>query len=51
MTKFVVGNVVGVLILLIGCIVTFTGQMIPAMWELTSVIWIAYWSLKCMREE
>jgi len=50
MSKFAIGNILGVLILLIGCIFTFQGPMIPAMWQLLSVFWVAFWSLKCMKE-
>lgn len=31
--------VLGVFALLIACIVLFDGPMVPAMWQLTSVIW------------
>jgi len=51
MSKFAIGNILGVLILLIGCIFTFQGPMIPAMWQLLSVFWVAFWSLKCMKED
>lgn len=32
--------IIGVIILLIICLWTFEGTMIPAMWELLSMIWI-----------
>jgi len=41
--------VFGVLFLLAICIYTFEGTMIPAMWQLSSVIWILVW-LKFIQE-
>ena len=43
MKSFLVGAVVGVFVLLLVCIAAFEGQMIPAMWQLTSVIWMFVW--------
>ena len=51
MSKFVIGNLIGVLILLVACIAMFDGKMAPAMWQLTSLFWIVFWTAKCMKED
>ena len=37
---------VGVFVLLAACILLFDGVMVPAMWQLTSVIWIMWQMFK-----
>lgn len=51
MSKFIIGTIVGVIVLLVSCIIEFEGTMAPAMWQLTSLIWIVFWYTKCLREE
>ena len=43
MKSFLVGAVIGVFVLLLVCIAAFKGQMIPVMWQLTSIIWMFVW--------
>lgn len=50
-TKFTAGNILGVLILLVICLLTFDGPLIPAIWQLTSLIWVVFWSYHCDKEE
>ena len=51
MSKFTIGTIVGVIVLLVSCIIEFEGTMAPAMWQLTSLIWIVFWYTKCMDED
>ena len=51
MSKFTIGTIVGVIVLLVSCIIEFEGSMAPAMWQLTSLIWIVFWYTKCMDED
>ena len=51
MTKFAIGNLIGVLTLLVPCIMLFDGKLAPAMWQLTSLFWIVFWSAKCLKDE
>jgi len=37
---------IGVFALLVACIALFDGAMVPAMWQLTSVIWIMWRGFK-----
>ncbi len=37
---------IGVIVLLAGCIALFDGPMVPAMWQLTSVLWLMWRILK-----
>lgn len=38
---------IGVLVLLAGCITLFDGAMVPAMWQLTSVLWM----MRCIHKD
>jgi len=49
--KSVIGGLVGVLILLIGSIITFDRTMAPAMWQVTSTIWLGSWGFKCLKDD
>ena len=50
MSKFTIGTIIGVFALLAICIIEFEGTMAPAMWQLTSLIWIIFWNAWCNRE-
>lgn len=39
-SDFWIKSIGGVLVLLVINLVVFTGKMAPAMWELTSIIWV-----------
>lgn len=38
---------IGVFVLLVGCITLFDGAMVPAMWQLTSVLWM----MRCIHKD
>ena len=47
MNKHTIGMLAGVLVLLLLSCILFKGRLAPAMWQLTSLFWIVFWTYRC----
>ena len=51
MNKHTIGMLAGVLVLFLLSCILFEGRLAPAMWQLTSLFWIVFWTYRCDKEK